>query len=104
MTRPPNGCSHMKRVLAHELEITDVHLGVGAFDMEWCVVAGADWLTVYMLAFNIGVERPWDAPDVSDDEFLSLTHLSRFEIQLVRRRGILANEGVIRGRATMPGN
>jgi hypothetical protein len=86
-----------ERVLAHQLEITDTHVGVGAFDMEWCVVAGCSWLTVYMLAYNIGVERPWDAPDVADDEFLTLTDLSRFEIQLVRGRGILKNEGVVRG-------
>ncbi|MFT3789387.1 MAG: hypothetical protein QM770_24940 [Tepidisphaeraceae bacterium] len=85
------------RVVAHELEITDIHVGVGAFDMEWCVVAGSGWLTVYMLAYNVGIERPWDAPDVSDDEFLSLMHLSRFEVQLVRGRGIFATEGVIRG-------
>ena len=90
-----------ERVLAHELEITGVHVGVGAFDMEWCVVAGSHWLTVYMLAFNVGVERSWDAPDISDDEFLSLTHLSRFEIQLVRGRGIIASEGVVRGREVL---
>ncbi|HEV2294443.1 MAG TPA: hypothetical protein VGR35_11350, partial [Tepidisphaeraceae bacterium] len=59
--------------------------------------AGASWLTVYMLAYNIGVERPWDAPDVNDDEFLSLTNLSRFEIQMVRGRGLLKSEGIVRG-------
>jgi hypothetical protein len=90
-----------ERVVAHELEITDGHVGVAAFDMEWCVVAGASWLTVYMLAFNIGVERPWDAPEIGDDEFLSLTHLSRVEIQLVRGRGILKGEGIVRGAPTL---
>jgi hypothetical protein len=86
-----------ERVVAHELEITGGHVGVAAFDMEWCVVAGCSWLTVYMLAYDVGVERPWDAPDLGDDEFLLLTDLSRFEIQLVRGRGILAGEGVVRG-------
>jgi hypothetical protein len=55
-----------------------------------------------MLAYNLGVERPWDAPDLSDDEFLSLTNLARFEIQLVRGRGLLASEGVVRGSQTLP--
>lgn len=78
-----------------------MHVGIGAFDMEWCVVAGSRRLTVYMLAYNIGIERPWEAPDVSDDEFLSLTHLSRFEIQIVREGGILGDEGLIRGPETL---
>ena len=87
------------RVLCHGLEITDAAVGIGAFDMEWTVVAGASWLAVYVLAYNIGVELPYDHPELEDDEFLARTDLARFEIQMVRARPQI--EGIIRGSKSL---